>query len=407
MTSSFTFVGYDQDVFSGVFAFHYRLIHEGKTIEFTEQISVDPALIVHKPDLTPILNSLLLILGISYWKTYCPKEIIIEPFFLTGEQAAFWNTVYTKGLGEFFYRNQIDFRGLIQFPSVAEAKSAPIQYEVEDRSLVPLGGGKDSLVTAELLKKQKKSFALFAVSPPPLLDVLATRVGVPFLKATREIDPKLLELNRQPGVFNGHIPITGVRAFIDVLVAALAGYASIVISNEESANYGNVQYMGEEMNHQWSKSAEFGELFASYVRSFVTPSITYISLLKDYEEIEIAEMFSHFSQYFDVFTSCNRNFTLSSDGKTPYWCGECPKCAFVFLLLSAYLPKETVVSIFHKNLYADTSLLPVFRELLGISGFKPFECVGTPEESKKAFTMAAKKTEYKEEPVIVALTKEL
>ena len=32
------------------------------------------------------------------------------------------------------------------------------------------------------------------------------------------------------------------------------------------------------------------------------------------------------------------------------------------------------------DMYTDKSLLPLFHELVGISGHKPFECVGTNEE---------------------------
>lgn len=38
------------------------------------------------------------------------------------------------------------------------------------------------------------------------------------------------------------------------------------------------------------------------------------------------------------------------------------------------------MQIFGKELYEDASLAPLYRELLGISGIKPFECVGTNEE---------------------------
>lgn len=54
--------------------------------------------------------------GTSYYKTCCPKEIEVQSGKLNADQAAFWNTVYERGLGEFFYQNQIDFRKLIQFP---------------------------------------------------------------------------------------------------------------------------------------------------------------------------------------------------------------------------------------------------------------------------------------------------
>jgi hypothetical protein len=31
-------------------------------------------------------------------------------------------------------------------------------------------------------------------------------------------------------------------------------------------------------------------------------------------------------------------------------------------------------------MYEDTTLIPLFRELAGVDGHKPFECVGTNEE---------------------------
>src|SRR3989338_4547644 len=59
--------------------------------------------------------SLHLIGGISYYKTFCPKNIEIRSGSLTRHEAKFWNTLYTKGLGEFFYKNRKDFRNLIKF----------------------------------------------------------------------------------------------------------------------------------------------------------------------------------------------------------------------------------------------------------------------------------------------------
>ncbi|MBI2052820.1 MAG: hypothetical protein HYT34_01080, partial [Candidatus Ryanbacteria bacterium] len=47
--------------------------------------------------------NLHLIAGISYYKTYCPKKIEVRSGRLSGGQAAFWDKLYTKGLGQFFY----------------------------------------------------------------------------------------------------------------------------------------------------------------------------------------------------------------------------------------------------------------------------------------------------------------
>jgi len=75
----------------------------------------------------------------------------------------------------------------------------------------------------------------------------------------------------------------------------------------------------------------------------------------------------------------------------------------VFLLLSAFLPKEQVVAIFHKDLFADMSLFPIYKQLLGLEGTKPFDCVGTPEESIYAFTLMAKRGEYTDDVIVKEL----
>ena len=48
--------------------------------------------------------------------------------------------------------------------------------------------------------------------------------------------------------------------------------------------------------------------------------------------------------------------------------------------MSAFLPQKQIIQIFNKDMFADSSLKELFKELLGISGIKPFECVGTNEE---------------------------
>jgi hypothetical protein len=60
-------------------------------------------------------------------------------------------------------------------------------------------------------------------------------------------------------------------------------------------------------------------------------------------------------------------------------------------MMRAFLPAETVNKIFWKNLFADAALLPLFKELLGIEGCKPFECVGTNEEMLIALKLASER----------------
>lgn len=71
------------------------------------------------------------------------------------------------------------------------------------------------------------------------------------------------------------------------------------------------------------------------------------------------------------------------------WCNVCEKCVFVFLLMSAFLPPAAVVQIFGRNLLCCPELESIFLSVLGLSadGAKPFECIGTPEESLVALSL--------------------
>ena len=81
----------------------------------------------------------------------------------------------------------------------------------------------------------------------------------------------------------------------------------------------------------------------------------------------------------------------------------------MYTILRPFISKEDTQLIFGKELFEDESLVSTFESLLGISGIKPFECVGTNEE----MVLAMKKnydlwtTTYQEElPCILRLFSE-
>ncbi len=405
--ATFVFKGYKYNMKKGECEFNYKLATSREKINFSEKILFPP---VENSRINQVLNdrilgNLLLILGISYWKLYCPKNIKIKPFSLTKEQADFWNTIYTKGMGEFYYKNKIDFRGLVNFPYDEKKKAKSISFLRKNRSLVGIGGGKDSIVSAELLKKNNKDFDL-VTSTFPIQIKVANLIGGKVLNTKRKIDPKLLELAKQNNVYNGHIPISVYYAFLLILMAALFDYRYVIVSNEKSANYGNVEYLMTIINHQWSKSEEFEKLFQNYVARFITKDIQYFSLLRPLSEIKIVELFTKHKKYFPVYSSCNMNFKMQQN-VTSRWCGKCAKCAFVFALLSAFISKQELVGIFGKNLFQDQALIFIFEELLGIKNFKPFECVGTSDEIKLAMYRAYKRKYYNNDIVMKMFIKKV
>ncbi len=344
------------------------------------------------------LKPLHLILGISYYKLYFPPKIKI-PYSLSREESLFWNTIYKKGLGEFLYKNKLNPKKVASFPFKGNVKKNPVRLFQKESALLGIGGGKDSVVSLEILKgflttpflieTQKKDFVSCGV---------IKKSGKKPLVLRRLLDKKIFE-NHKDG-YSGHIPISAIFAFTGLLTAYLYDHSYVVVGNEKSSNFGNVNYLGEKINHQWSKSKEFERLFQEYSKKFITPDIIYFSILRRFYEIRIAKHFSKCKNYFQVFSSCNKNFKVfrkrnsqifNKKEKGILWCKECPKCLFTFLILSPFLPKKELIEIFGKNLFNEKNLIPLFGEILGFSGFKPFDCVGTFKESRTALLLASKK----------------
>jgi hypothetical protein len=376
------------------------VLESSQSILFTERIILpeSEARTLPEPVLSQILMSLHLILGISYWKIYCPLEII-HHYTLTESQAVFWNTIYTIGLGEFYFKNKIDFSQFKLFTGQIAA-GTPHRIPVQQRALVGIGGGKDSIVTAEILKKAEYPFTGFVVQNTGqnvTLDEMIQKLQIGDIRIVRALDPQVREITDG---YNGHIPISAIYAFLGIFAALLYDYSSVIVSNEESSNHGNVEYMGMVINHQWSKSSIFEELFQRYIHDHITSDITYFSLLRPFSELKITQFFTGFPKYFSSFSSCNRNFRMQDADRTHLnWCGECPKCAFAYVMLAAFLPKDALFQIFAKNLFDDEQLLDLYRELLGIKDIKPFDCVGTPDEVIVAFEMIRERGEYSDSPV--------
>lgn len=412
-----------ENIKNGNVSFLYRLTTANDSWNFCETVSFETKKIpwekINMQVLENTLFALHLFLGISYWKITCAPEIIINSGKLSEKQAQFWNTVYTKGLGQFHYENGIDFRNLILFPVSAKIQKNTVtshnadlpaeapQGAKEGRALLLIGGGKDSLVSAELLKKHDIAFSSFTMGESIIQHETILLIPSEEIILKRAIDRQIIEINKRSDVFNGHIPISIGYTLTALLASVLYDFNSIIASNEVSANIGNLTYLDTEINHQWSKSFECEMLLHDYIQNFIANDLEYFSLLRPLHEIKIVQLFTKYEKYFQTFSSCNKNFLHFKDRIASRWCGECPKCAFVFLLLAAFLPKETILKIFAKNLFADENLVETYRELFGIKGVKPFECVGTKEESIVAGLKIRERDEYQDDPVMKMFEQEV
>jgi len=348
------------------------------------------------PNIKNIVFHLGLIEMLSYWKATASPKIIVEAGYLTEEQTAWLKDLLLKGMGEYFFKNKINFTA----KNFLTITSGPLKRDLgvlksrlSNRTLVPVGGGKDAAVTLELLKKAKVPLHPFLLDPKKeqLRIIDLAQAGKPIV-VERTIDSKLLELNKR-GYLNGHTPFSAYLAFLTVLCAVLFDYKYITLSNERSSNEGNVKYQGKIINHQYSKSYDFEKKFRQYSKKYLAKEVEYFSFLRPLYELQIAKLFSQYQKYFPAFLSCNEAHKTESGKKKPTgeWCGKCAKCLFVFLALYPFAGQKRTVGIFKKNLLEDKKLKPLLQELTGKKRFKPFECVGTIKESKALLILQKKK----------------
>lgn len=359
---------------------------------------------------------------VSYWKIACPPAVTVEAGWLNQDQIDWWKDLYFNGLGEFFYVNGIkeaepnhfmDIRCAAQREEQREEPCA-VQWNEEnperdavtagkgtaagvsavnsdlpasDGVLVPIGGGKDSAVTLELLRLAGRPVCAYIINPRGATIHTTQVAGLDpahVISAKRTLDSNMLELNRQ-GYLNGHTPFSALVAFSSIIAARLHGLSMVALSNESSANESTVQ--GSTVNHQYSKSFKFEEDFHYYQTTYLKGSAYYFSMLRPLSEFQIARFFAGQKQYHGIFRSCN------AGSKTDSWCGHCPKCLFVYLILSPFLKPREVMDIFGRNMLDDWDMKETMDQLIGIEEEKPFECVGSRDEINSAIVLTIRKQE--------------
>lgn len=350
-------------------------------LQFTETYRFDFEYVDYNPEaLDRALQLLFFVAGVSYYKRYMPPEIVLKQGEIDTATAQFLSKTYEKGLGEFFYLNKLDPRTKIAFPATAQ-ELHPIPVQAEGK-LVGLGGGKDSLVSVELLRQEEPSLATWSLNHRSQLTPLVEHISLPHYWVERE-------WNQSKGLYSGHVPISAIFASVGTVVSILAGKQDAIVSNEQSANEPTLHYDGVAINHQYSKSQEFERDFQAILAHNFGDSLRYYSFLRPFSEVRIGEIFAQigFDKYKDVFSSCNRAFIHTSDHMS--WCGECSKCAFVYMVLTPFIKEEELSALWHgKNLLKDPSLEKTYRNLLGIEGDKPLDCVGEIKESREAMHLA-------------------
>jgi len=292
----------------------------------------------------------------------------------------FWEDFAFRALGEFRFVNGLDPARRVTFLGGSSGGGPrPPRIDTSSRVLLLNGGGKDSVVSVELLKAMDVPFDFFNVDPNP------TRDGIMALSGDREsLDVKI---QTDPSI-EGHSRYRwwpeaagALICFLAQIPAVVHGYRYVALGNEYSADFGNVRYRGIEINHQYDKSSEFEKNFDEYIRSFVLQGIETFSLLRPLYDLRIAGIFTRFERYFPVFVSCNNGL------KNGVWCKRCPKCAFVYLALRGFLDEEPLKRIFGEDLFQRPRIRRHILDMVA-GKVRPWECIGTQDECRLALRLA-------------------
>lgn len=390
------FTSRDIELDTGTVELRWRLFGGGSDLMLVERFELgagSPACPPDHPSLQAALDLLHWTAGVSYWKVTCRGRVQFAGRKPDAHQADALERVYRHGLAELAWRNRLD--GRLDGPYWPEFGAGEVVPPFEaarlglaSRALVPMGGGKDSLVALERVCARDIEAETVQVGSAALIARVAERAGTRHRVIRRQLAPELAELNAA-GALNGHVPITAINAAALVVAALWWDFDAVVFANERSADTPTLTTPeGQPVNHQFAKSLAYEQLLGDWIRRYIAADLDVFSLLRRDSELAVCRDFAVLDRYHDVFSSCNRNFHLDGP-RTVRWCGECPKCQFVFLALAPFMTVAGMRSIFGRDLLDDLTHIDDFAALLELDGPRPFECVGEAEEARAAVVALA------------------
>jgi UDP-N-acetyl-alpha-D-muramoyl-L-alanyl-L-glutamate epimerase len=417
----------------GAVTLHYAL---DDRVSFVERFQVPvprPLSDDERAGVDGLLALLHWVAGVSYFKTALPPSVSCDAGPLPPPAAAaLLEALYSEGLGELAYTNSLSGLPRPRFPCAPatdapldmaapadEAPSMPVSASADEappaRVLVPVGGGKDSIVALEIVRRATDEPALFSVGDAPPIARTVAVAGLPHLLATRTLDPGLRVLN-DAGAINGHVPVTAIVSCVALLTAALNGYDAVAMANERSASAGNVRFDGVDVNHQFSKGLRVERLLGAALAELdqragatgsPTPGVRLFSVLRPASELAVARAFARLEPYHRAFTSCNAVFRIDPELRASSWCCDCPKCRFVFLALAPFSQPAHLRELFGRDLLDDDTQFDGFALLTATGGHKPFECVGEEQESLAAMRLLAGDERWSSHSVVRRLAAEV
>ncbi|MFM7537158.1 MAG: hypothetical protein ACKO91_15380 [Acidimicrobiales bacterium] len=388
----FVVAGWDWQPDSGELQCRYRL----GDWSFTERFTIPPAPGVAPyraagagPGLAAVFDLLAVTAGVSYYKLVASTTIVLDGIAIDDRTAPTWfayvGDLYDHGLREYCVTNglPIPFRPEVVAGDHPRAPAVGLAPSAGAGLVVPMGGGRDSLLVAHALAPLRP--VLLTVGTKAIVRSQADAFGLPLVELGRRLDPLLFDLNAA-GHRNGHVPVTAIVSLAALAYAARAGAARVVLSNEASASRPTRVIGGVEVNHQWSKGIGFERLLRRTLHALGVP-VTYGSALRPYGELPISRAVAGALDQLPPFVSCNRAFTRDAAPGSS-WCGACAKCCFVFLGLAAFVPERPpLVERFGRDLLATADDIERLAALL-LGPERAFDCIGTEAEVAVAVHLA-------------------
>ncbi len=380
MSYNFNFLKYDID--GNELRFHFAYTEGTTTIgEFTERYKFPMGIDATNETQSYVIQILHLIVGISYYKSL--RGEISLPYDLNEAEADYLNTVYEFGLGEYSYTNKLTDM-IRPFSATSGSRRAVARLD-NSGAILGVGGGKDSIVAGEILKAIGLDLTTMDMATRDhhgQAGVVMDIMGQPQLRVERYVDTTIVDFTSTHNGLNGHIPLSVILAWVGALSAVVSEKKYVAMANEAGTSAGNTIWNGRDVNHQWAKSFHQEQMTQRFIHENVSPDVHYFSPIRPYSSLAIMELLSTLGRaYLTDFTSCNLVLRIDPAARpNGRWCTHCAKCVSSWLLLSSWLSTDELVEIFGRNVWEDTSLRPTLDSLLGLSGHKPLDCVGTIEE---------------------------
>lgn len=319
----------------------------------------------------------------------------------TDHFANLWGTIFHHVWGVWRYENDIpDYFGpQVEGPRADRLAPAAVVLQPEGSSklLMLCGGGKDSLATAKLLEGAGVPYEAMVYSHSiygkaqrqhDLIDGMlahtrAGRVHRGWVYDTA-LDSPAARLHPEYGV-KRMLSAETVSSYWTALPIALQhGFERVALGITRSTDEHNFTWekTGEEINYLWGMSVRAENLLHDYIRAEIAENLGYFHLLRPVYDLIVFSLLAGDQAAVTSTHSC---------AQQKPWCCRCPKCVYVWMHLVAYLDDWVVAQMFKENLFDLPENRGFIRKMLGIEGYKPWDCMGTVSETQVAFLLCRAK----------------